>query len=168
MKKHNIKAFTILEMTVSMLVAGIVIGITYTVYIIVIKSFGSFQAKNEDMQVIIRVDQLLRKDIAKADLVFKTNNGIAVQSGGQTISYDFEPDYLLRTAGIVDTFKVKIQAVNTFFENIPITEQAETEEQNRLDDLSFTLLYQEEKIPYHYHKQYSAVNLMQRKADALH
>ena len=49
MNKHRIKAFTIMEVTVTMLIAAILIGITYTTYSIVLKSYNSFTTKNADM-----------------------------------------------------------------------------------------------------------------------
>jgi hypothetical protein len=57
--------------------------------------------------------------------------------------------------------------VNTAFETFPVNEVQETEEQNRIDEFAFTLIFQNEKIPYHYHKLYSSVNLIQRNPNAV-
>jgi hypothetical protein len=167
MMKRRVKAYTIMEVTVTMLIAGMLISITYTIYSIVSKSYLSFAKKNVDMAVVVTLDKLLRKDFAHADIILKDNDGISVNSTAHFIKYHFDPNFITRTDIRTDTFKVKNEMVITSFEAQPVNEVNETEEQNRLDDLEFILLFQNEKIPYHYHKQYSSVNLIQRNPDAI-
>jgi Tfp pilus assembly protein PilE len=167
MNKHQVKAFTIMEVTITMLVAAILIGITYTSYSIVSKSYLSFNVKNNDMAVLERLDELLKKDFEHAEIILKDTSGISLRSADRIINYKFSPDFMVRTAGIVDTFKIKISDFNATFEGVPVSEVGPAEEQNRLDELDINILFQNEKIPYHYHKQYSSVNLIQRNPNAL-
>jgi hypothetical protein len=156
-----------MEVTIAMLVSAILIGITYTAYSIINKSYISFSRKNEDMAVVVRLDELLKKDFARAEIILKDNDGISLNSAGHIVKYQFDPDFTIRTDIRTDTFKVKTTAINTSFENSAVTEQATSEEQNRLDDLQLILLFQDEKIPYHYHKEYSSLNLIQRNPNAV-
>jgi type II secretory pathway component PulJ len=167
MKRHRIKAFTIMEVTIVMLIASVVIGMAYTVYSIVVRSHGAFKTKNDHMAVIIRLDELLKKDFAHADLILKNQSGIVLTSPGQLINYEIGPNYIIRTNGIIDTFKVKTQQVTATFEEQPVTEISTEQEQNRIDDIELSLLFENEKIPYHYHKQYSSTNLITRKTNAV-
>jgi Tfp pilus assembly protein PilE len=168
MTNHRVKAFTIMEVTITMLIAAILIGITYTAYSIIVKSYISFSKKNEDMAVLVRLDELLKKDFAHSEIILKDNNGISFNSDDHVVKYQFNPDFIVRTTTRADTFKVKTGVINTTFENQAVNEVSATDEQNRLDDLDLILLFQDEKIPYHYHKQYSSANLIQRNPDALH
>jgi len=167
MSRHRIKAFTIMEVTVVMLIASVVIGMAYTVYSIVVQSHGAFKTKNDNLAVVVRLDELFKKDFAHANMILKDEKGIIFKNQEQLVSYQIEPSYIVRTAGIIDTFKVSTQQLITTFEEQPVTDVSTEEEQNRIDDIELTLLFENEKIPYHYHKQYSSVNLIQRKANAI-
>jgi Tfp pilus assembly protein PilE len=167
MIKQKVKAFTILEVTITMLITALLIGITYTSYSIIVKSYQSFDKKNNEMAVLATLDHLLKRDFDQAESIFKDQEGIALISINKTIKYQFKLDYILRIGARTDTFKVQTQDVNTAFENVSINEVQETEEQNRIDELAFTLIYQNEKIPYHYVKLYSSVNLIFRNPDAV-
>lgn len=168
MDNHKIKAFTLLEVAITMLISAVLLGITYTSYSIVVKSYRSFTAKNDNIAVLIGLDHVLRRDFAKATVVIKDTDGIELQSDQQSIKYTFNPDFIIRSTTRQDTFKVQTQDILTSFENTPLNNVQDTPEQNRLDELSFTLLFQNEKIPYHYRKLYSSENLIQRNTDALH
>lgn len=167
MNRHRVQAFTILEVTITMLLAAVVIGITYEAFSIVSKSYISFQKKNDDMAVLSRLDELLKKDFAHADTIAKIQNGLVFKSNKNTTTYDIEPDFIVRTNIITDTFKVRSQEVTMLFENQPITDIAQIEEQNRIDELQMSILYQDQKIAYHYHKDYSSANLIERNPNAI-
>ncbi|MEO7215181.1 hypothetical protein [Mucilaginibacter sp.] len=161
MTKHQLKAFTIMEVTITMLLAAILIGITYATYNIISKSYISFSRKNDDMQVFLQLDKLLRKDFAHSGIILKTEEGLFMTDTNGTISYQITPDYTLRTQIRTDTFKVSTQQMTGSFEG------AATSTDSLVDDLSITVFYQGEKIPYHYHKQYSSADLVKRNTDAL-
>jgi Tfp pilus assembly protein PilE len=167
MDQQKVKAFTILEVTITMLITGLLIAITYTSYSVIVKSYHSFTVKNEEMAVLVTLDHLLKRDFQQAEVISKDQDGIVLTSNDKTIKYNFKSDYIVRTAAGTDTFKVQTQEVNTVFENVPLNEVQETEEQNRIDELAFTLTFKNEKIPYHYHKLYSSVNLIQRNPNAI-
>ena len=167
MKQHRLKAFTILEVTITMLIAGVLIGITYTSYSIVFKSYHSFTVKNEDMAVLINLDHLLKRDFEKADTVLKDTSGTVLIEDNKVIKYVFMPDFVVRTAARIDTFKVQTQELNTSFESVSIVEFQATAEENRIDGIDFMLIFQNEKLPFHYHKLYSSENLIQRNPNAV-
>ncbi|MHB8208036.1 PulJ/GspJ family protein [Mucilaginibacter sp.] len=163
----RVKAFTIMEITVVMLISAIVIGIAYTAFNIIGQSYRSFQHKNEELAVLIRLDELLRKDFSRADTISKTAGGIFVKTGTDSVTYAFEPDFTVRTSTIIDTFKLNVQDVTASFETSPITTIDPVSEQNRIDELDFSILFENEKIPYTYYKQYSSANLIERNPNAI-
>jgi prepilin-type N-terminal cleavage/methylation domain-containing protein len=168
MSRQRIKAFTIMEVVITMTIAAILMGITYTSYQIVNKSYRSFNAKHNEMAVFERLDELLKKDFNRAEIIEKNEKGIVVKSRRDTIQYDFTPDFILRISAVTDTFKIKNEDLATSFEDQLIDGQGLSEEENRIDGLNISLLLQNEKIRYHYHKDYSSVNLINRNPDALH
>jgi Tfp pilus assembly protein PilE len=163
----RVKAFTIMEISVTMLISAIVIGITYTAFSIVNQSYRSFQHKNEDIAVLMRLDELLRNDFSKANMICKTTNGIFIKKGSDSVTYEFEPSFTVRTSSITDTFKVTMQGLVTGFEAAPITTINPVTEQNRIDELEFSVLFENEKIPYYYRKQYSSTDLIERNPNAV-
>jgi len=156
-----------MEVVITMLITAIVIGITYSAYSIISQSYLSFQKKNDGLAVLSRVDQLLTKDFSSAVTICKTQNGLFIKNKADSISYEFQPEFIVRTSTVIDTFKVQNGGLNTFFENQPVVEINPVAEQNRIDEMSITVSYENEKIPYHYRKQYSSADLLERNPNAL-
>jgi Tfp pilus assembly protein PilE len=167
MSKHRLPAYTIMELTVAMLISAIVIGITYTAFNIVSSSYRNYQVKHNQLSVLIRLDELLEKDFSKAEGIYKEQDGIKILINQQTVTYRFLPGQVIRISTIADTFSVVANDLTFSFERQPLTaEPATDEELNRADELSFNVLLKEEKFPYHYLKQYSSQNLMNRRSHA--
>jgi prepilin-type N-terminal cleavage/methylation domain-containing protein len=168
MNTQKIKAFTIMEVVVTMTIAAILMGITYTSYQIVNKSYRSFNVKNNEIAALERLDELLKKDFNRAEFIEKVEKGIIIKSRRDTVQYEFTPDFILRISAITDTFKIKNEGLSTSFEDRLVDGQGLSEEENRLDGLNISLLLQNEKIRYQYHKIYSSLNLINRNPDAIH
>jgi len=167
MSVKRIRAFTIIEVTIAMLISAMVIGITYSIFLIVSRSYQSFNTKNDTMAVVLKLDELLRKDFDRSLAVWKDTSGIEIQYPGNRVRYKFDTAYVVRIGVRTDTFKVKTDTVNISFENQPIDELKIIKEQNRIDQLDVSLLFQKGKITYHYHKVYSSANLIHRTPNAL-
>ena len=170
---YRVKAFTILELMIAMLISGIVIGITYSSYIIVHKSYLAFKTKNEEMAVITQIDQVLKRDFNRAEMITGGGNMIRIKTTDSTmIAYKFNAAYIIRTSTVNDTFKVNIDHQQLLFEHhiqvVPMDAFDIPPETNRIDELSYEIAYRGEVIPYHYLKAYSSANLIQRKSDAIH
>jgi hypothetical protein len=168
MINKRIAAFTIMEVTITMLISALVIGITYSIFAIVSRSYQAFHRKNEEIANVLRLDGVLRKDFDRGELILKDSTGIGIVKPSGLIHYAFYPDYVLRNGIKTDTFKVKTDSVSTFFENTPINDVSPDKEQNRLDRVDIPVFLQNEKFTYHYSKIYSSENLFIRKPDAIH
>lgn len=163
----RVQAFTIMEVTVAMLLAAIVIAITYTVYTIIIRSYSSYNTKNSNMAVLLRLDELFRKDFEKAETIYKTEKGLSCTNGDKGATYEFKPDAVIRTSGITDTFKVKVQAIRILFEHAPVSESAVNNEDTRVDEMQTDLFFDGKQLTNGYYKHYSSQNLIQRKSNAI-
>jgi hypothetical protein len=168
MIKRKIQAFTIMEITITMLISAIVTGITYTAFSIITRSYHVFDSRHKDMAAVLRLDELLQKDFSRAEIVLKDTDGIALRDDSfRVIKYRFNPDYTLRIGITVDTFKVQSDSISTTFENSIVSGMRSTEEANRLDELALNIVLQDKKIPYHYRKIYSSANLINRYPNAV-
>jgi prepilin-type N-terminal cleavage/methylation domain-containing protein len=167
MSRYKVQAFTLMEVTITMLIAAILIAVTYTSYSIVIKSYNSFTNKNNDMAVLVSLDHVLKRDFEQAKTILKDSAGFSFRKDSALVRYEFSADYIVRKAARIDTFKVQNQDVSGSFENVPLLELQTTAAQNIIDELDFTILYQKETIPCHYHKMYSSENLIEKKPDAI-
>ncbi|OKS87280.1 PulJ/GspJ family protein [Mucilaginibacter polytrichastri] len=168
LNKQRLAAFTILELTVVMLLSAIVIGITYTAYSIMSQSYLNFTNKNEAMGMLIRVDELLRKDFERSEAIALDHHLITFQDSIAIIKYQIEPDFIVRTGLSTDTFKLKTAGVWTDFESNPVTiDEPSTDTAQQIDELSINLLLKADTITYHYHKVYSSQNLIKANAHAV-
>jgi len=163
----RIPAFTIMEVTIAMLLSAIVIGVCYTVFSIVTHSYHGYQLKHEGTASVLRLDELLQKDFERAEIVLKDTGGIALKNGARLIKYRFNTEYVLRVGITTDTFKVKTDSIVTTFEKKEVSTIDTDLESNRIDQLDIMITVEKETIPYYYHKLYSSVNLINRKLDAI-
>ena len=166
MKKH-VKGFTIMEVSIAMLISAIVIGITYTAYLVISRAYHSYNTKHEQMATILKLNELLQKDFDRSKFILKDTAGIAVHYDNRVIKYRFDTAFVLRVSIKTDTFKVKSDTAHTAFESIEIAETAPDTERNRIDQLDLLVRLEKEKITYHYHKLYSSQDLIIRKSHAL-
>jgi type II secretory pathway pseudopilin PulG len=163
--KHRLPAFTIMEITVVMLISAIVVAITFTAYGMVSRAYSTYLEKRNRMAVLIRLDELLQRDFRQAQQVLKLENTVFFSDSGRQITYRFEPEQIIRQSTIVDSFKVKVADVVCSFENQPT---GETLDPVRIDEVSFTIQSDQETFPYYYTKHYSSANLIQKTDYANH
>jgi len=159
--KNRIPAFTIMELTIAMLISAIVIGLMYLAYAIISHSYLSFVDRNNNTSTITSLDRRLNRDIDKAEMIYRDSNTVTMRSNIDTVIYRFRADRVIRQKLIVDTFKVNTEGFVTSFESVPVDGNTPGDEEKKIDDLQIVLLAEGQKIPYHYHKSYSSVNLFQ-------
>lgn len=157
-----------MEMIIAMMISALLIGTTYTAYVIISRSYLSYTRKNKEMAMVIQLDRLLQKDFSKAIAITREEGNIRFKTDSITILYTFNPDFITRTQGIRDTFAVQTELLNTTFEGQQSNVQPTDDSESLLDDLELTILLQKQKIPYHYHKIYSSTDLFQLQTDAVH
>ncbi|WP_407427537.1 hypothetical protein [Arcticibacter sp.] len=154
----RVAAYTILEMTIAMLLAAITIGITYTAFSMIGQSYRHFDKDNKEHTSFVLVDKLLQKDIQGAVLVSSTSEGIDIKDSKGNIRYIFTADYILRDQYEVsrDTFYIPNRDLRALFEN----EEVMTEER-LVDYIAFFATLNSREFPLVYRKYYSSTELIQ-------
>ncbi|WP_026898451.1 PulJ/GspJ family protein [Daejeonella oryzae] len=175
---YKVKAFTIMELSVSMAISAIVIMMAYTVYNIVSKGYLDFNVINQEFSSLMRADELINRDFSKAELIVLTDQGVSIKTRNETILYIINKDEIIRKSNDVDTFKVRVSQKEFSFESSPVYIQhqninemelinnLESIENQRIDKIQMTILFRGELIPLSYFKSYSSSNLLNRKVHA--
>lgn len=154
-RSKKIPAFTLMEVTIAMLIAGIAIAITFTAYRIVSGSYIGFSKKQNELAGFIRLDKLLKQDFIAAQSIIKSPEGLVMEMKGGLISYQLDKDYVLRDQFSLrtDTFRLKLDNTGFLFESNEVADG------QAIDQFGFETLVQGQLIPLHYRKIYSAQDL---------
>lgn len=107
--KSKIKAFTLSEMLVVLVISGMVIALTMVVHNLVQKQLFLIKQNNEQRAEIQSLERVLWQDMSTHDAYFNGQvNQLLFLSPKDTINYTFESDYTLRNQ---DTLNVQIHEV---------------------------------------------------------
>ncbi|WP_353780192.1 prepilin-type N-terminal cleavage/methylation domain-containing protein [Winogradskyella sp. 3972H.M.0a.05] len=106
----KIKAFTILEVLISLVVMGIIIGLTYTLFNIMEKQLITYRNDNDVILQYNLLNTTLQRDIYYANYYEKEESTLVLFNySEEKISYSFLNDKVLRAKqSIVDTFRVHV------------------------------------------------------------
>jgi hypothetical protein len=153
----KIPAFTLMEVTVSMLIAAIAIAITYTAAHIVTVTYGDYQKKQDHVAEFALLDKLLKQDFSRPGKIVKSGNGLRVETVNGTILYEFTEGHIVRAqyALSTDTFKLDPKTIRFSFE------KEDTVEGQNIDQLELQTVLEKEEINLIYKKTYSAQDLIQ-------
>lgn len=114
MKNNNyIKAFSIVEVMVSMVITAIIVGLIFGIFTIVSEQILSFKKENEQTSDFNRLSYSLNKAVFDSEKMIARTNGVYFQTyDGDTISYQKEEEYLIRKAQtFTDTFKLQLNEI---------------------------------------------------------
>jgi len=107
---NKTKAFTVIELTVVMILSSIVISIAYLSFDILQKQYRNYRESNDKIAMISKLHRLLHTDFNNSEIIIKTDAGILTNYGTKQINYEFDFGFILRKDGeITDTFFVKIK-----------------------------------------------------------
>jgi hypothetical protein len=116
MRHKYLKAFTILELLVGMILSGIVLTATFTAYRITTRQYESYREKSGMLTEVSFLVSQLEADFEKAKSVTRNSeSNIMLQSENSMLEYHFSEKYVLRNNFLrTDTFHVAITAIETF------------------------------------------------------
>lgn len=151
----KIAAFTLMEVTIAMLIAAIAIGITYTAYHIISGTYQNYTKKQESLSAYTAADKLLKTDFMLSKAIVKTTEGLQLEFESGQVIYNFKDGKIVRDQfGLrTDTFDLAVTDVQFQFE------KEEAIEADTVDQLSFQSKLEGENIPQVYIKRYSAQQL---------
>lgn len=148
---NKIKAVTILELMVVMLISMLVLGIAYQGYMLFFKQFSVFKDSSDKIAEVVLFDRLITGDFNDCKTVVRNEQGVECIFPDKVIQYHFADAYILRK---------RIAQTDTFYfnlENITFNFRDEPSHTGLLvDELVFTDKKNERHKTFHYIKLYAA------------
>ena len=152
----KVKAFTLIELVVVMIISGILFSIAYFSFFIISQRFNHFSSASSSVMEISNLQTILNKDFDEAEFLQLQGDDLIVKKDSLELLYHFEEDYLLRTQlDQVDTFHIPIENKSYYFKNAIYYLNT-----GYIDELEFTSEYHDEKFHFHFHKDYSTEQLI--------
>lgn len=121
MKRQKIKAFTLLEIVLAMMLSAIVVGMAYTAFTLFSKLYGNYRAKNLSHSDLLLTRDVLDHDFNQAFFAEKVENELWLRDslGNLRITYKPIQDYLLRDNRIaIDSLRLKGVQIEFSFEGM--------------------------------------------------
>jgi len=107
MKK--VKAFTLMELLIGMIISTIVISFCYMSYTLIYKQFMNYKTIKMELVQALELNSVLNNDIGNSELVVFDNNELTLlNKQNEILKYNFnETEILRKSVDIIDTFKLK-------------------------------------------------------------
>ena len=155
MKK--LRAFTIIELCVVMLLSAIVTGIGFFTLDIFQGSVRKYKKDAGDLSDITLLHRLLTQDIWKSSEVSCIQNGLQAKGKNGIASYYFHPNYIIREKNdLIDTFAFQNDKLLLNFQKQEISVPGML-----ADEITFNLTHKEELHVLIFSKTYGADVLIQ-------
>ena len=153
----KIKAFTIIELVVVMILTAIIVGIVYSAYSIVGNQYSSYKKISVQNSRVALLSMLLSKDFTTAHYIKNGNEELFFyDKEDNIIRYGFDENYITRSGNsITDTFPVNTLNIEMKFLN-----QEQIIPNGLVDELYFESLIFKKQQLFHFKKQYGADVLM--------
>jgi prepilin-type N-terminal cleavage/methylation domain-containing protein len=105
---QKLKAFTLMELLIGMIISAIVISFCYLSYTIIYKQYLSYKSVKKELVEAMELNAVCSRDIANADKVlFEENKLILLQEQHENVEYHFLETIVLRkNQEVIDTFKL--------------------------------------------------------------
>lgn len=156
----KIKAFTLVELAVVMLISIILFGIAYFSWQIIEQRFISYTDSSIELENIATFKLQIEQDFKKSTQIIAGPNskGILVrcENDSTRIEYLFTIENILRTqATRVDTFKIISNNLKMYLLNEEILKLPAI-----IDEITFSATYNNELLHFNSSKKYSASDLL--------
>jgi len=155
---NKFKAYTIVEMIVTMLITSVTISIAYSSFRIINGQFGLYKSRSHRNYELVLLDKFMMKDFTNAARVIRNAEGYSCQYPDKEIDYEFEESYILRKSNLTDTFKLKLMEPKFYFMN-----EEEFVPGSLIDKVEFTGIIEEESLSFLYKKEYGADILLEKE-----
>lgn len=157
----KLKAFTILELIVVMILTSILTGGVYLAFQLVNQYMHVQTEQREDSLTMTNFNYLMTHDFDQSDIIERTDQMLYFTSSKINLQYDFYPNFIIRQSikpyANPDTFLLSSQAWATQREGHDIVEGV-------IDHLSVDLIFFEKERRWHWTKTYTANEKLKQAA----
>lgn len=139
------KAFTMVEIIVVMIITSVVISASMLLYTNMNKIQHSSFCKGEEDASLVLLTDVLRKDCQEAARIACSGTELQCVKDKGTVCYSFESERILRKGLVVDTFPFQVKNIRLAYADSA---------HKALNMLSFTLMVKSDSLPFYYYKKY--------------
>ncbi|MDR6735546.1 prepilin-type N-terminal cleavage/methylation domain-containing protein [Sphingobacterium sp. 2149] len=157
MKTLKLKAFTLMELTIAMLISAISIGMAFYMFQYFQQLFLQQQKQRQERFSYSLFKHLLEQDIDRSVWLKTSENGLICENEFGNISYEFAPKFIVRNQNTVEKDTFLIQTVN--LDTTPRIQHLPSEELT--DHIHLNIRFENKEHQFDYHKIYSAQQLLQ-------
>jgi len=151
--KNKFRAFTLAELLVSMIIAGIVVSMASYAFIIAYKRLDTYRQTGHQIREVLAAFSVIGNDVENAVKITGDERRMIFSSKVRDdIIYEFRGENIVRNDGLVnDTF-----FISNYNTHLRYIEPGEREERVIIE----IFFESGEKIPFHYSKEYGSDILM--------
>lgn len=102
----RIRAFTIMEITIALLLSTILIMMCYEFFSIIQREVAAQKRNSDDRLQELMFRKYIETDFYNAKGIYLTDSGIVIKSDTMEIKYVFQDSLILRKQILVDSFKL--------------------------------------------------------------
>lgn len=152
----KLKAFSFLEILVSIVISGIVISTVYSVYVFTYKQFFRFTSVKTEIRDYFELSDVLNREFETSKKVIKKGyQEIEIQLIDKNVNYSFNYSHILRTINDhTDTFYFAVDDVEMNIVN-------ELKEEQLINYLKLTLDDDKGDKSLSFHKNYGAILMIE-------
>ncbi|WP_452223476.1 PulJ/GspJ family protein [Lacinutrix chionoecetis] len=115
----RIKAFTILEVVISLAIMSIIIAMVYVIFTLLSKQLYQYSNQTEQINNYNQLNSLLIRDLHNASNISYTANELLLTIQSDSIKYAHANNKLIRThVNSIDTFSIEIKTFNIVENNL--------------------------------------------------
>lgn len=105
------KAFSIIEVLITMVIAAIILGVTFTIFTIISERLLDYKNQNQLVNDLNRFTYSFNKDIFDNDELFAIDDELTFKNYNNTVTkYFFEENSIIRDKqDFIDTFKITLK-----------------------------------------------------------
>lgn len=148
--KHKVPAFTILEVTIAMLIAAICMGIAFYVLNTFNMIFVSQQTERQKALMVQHLQHRLQKEAWQASQITFSDQVLSLETSKGLTQYYFTDSLVIRFQQDIPTDTISGAVLNIDAKFVKDIEQA------LVESFSFDLKTAKGTLPFVFHKQYSA------------
>lgn len=149
----KLKAFTIMEILISIIISSIVIALSISIYEVVIKMHLNFKHKTEVTRNLTQLNYLLNNDFFSSDSTYVFDNKLELTSiaNNYSVEYFFLKKTIIRNQlTLSDTFN--FDEINTFLYKKHLS--------SKLDSININAQTEKQNFMFNYVIQYDANELI--------
>src|ERR1035437_4240342 len=157
---QKLKAFTLLELLIAMVISSIVVAFGYSVYSLMYKQYLSYKKTKTEIVKTMQFNTVLTNDFYNSEeITFSENTIVIFKKNNEPLLYTFNDNFILRkTNEITDTFKIATTNIQGKF-----VFKNESFQSTLIDEFSFDSQLSGDVQHFLFAKNYSAATLLNKE-----